>query len=86
MPPGRLSSRNLGSFITVLAVRGNACDAMYLDARQISGIRLSSRAELSGYLTPFTSELEIDLGSHDFMELRLRGWGPLDLIPIPIGK
>lgn len=36
------------------------------------------------YSTPFTSELEIDLDSHTFMELRFHGWGPLDLIPVPI--
>jgi len=36
------------------------------------------------YLIPFTSELEIDLDGHNFTELRLRGWGPLDLIPMPI--
>jgi hypothetical protein len=36
------------------------------------------------YLAPFTSELEIDLGSQNFKQLRLRGWGPLDLIPTPI--
>lgn len=36
------------------------------------------------YLGPFTTEIAIDLSRHDLKQLRLRGWGPLDLIPIPI--
>lgn len=40
--------------------------------------------DASTYLTPFTSELDIDLSSQKFSQLRLRGFGPLDLIPIPI--
>ncbi|WP_230280465.1 hypothetical protein [Croceicoccus sp. Ery15] len=36
------------------------------------------------YLVPFTTELQVDLADVKFAELRLRGWGPLDLIPIPI--
>jgi len=34
------------------------------------------------YFTPFTSELQVDLGSPVFKQLRLGGWGPLDLIPV----
>lgn len=40
--------------------------------------------DASTYLIPFTSELDIDLSSQNFTQLRLRGFGPLDLIPIPI--
>lgn len=40
--------------------------------------------DASTYVIPFTTEIEIDLSRQDFMQLRLRGWGPLDLIPIPI--
>jgi len=36
------------------------------------------------YLAPFTTEIAIDLSRQDLKQLRLRGWGPLDLIPIPI--
>ncbi|MCI4591242.1 hypothetical protein MOK15_14220 [Sphingobium sp. BYY-5] len=36
------------------------------------------------YRTPFTSELAIDLNKHEFSQLILRGWGPLDLIPVPV--
>jgi len=35
------------------------------------------------YLVPFTTEIAIDLSRQDLKQLRLRGWGPLDLIPIP---
>ncbi|AJR23045.1 hypothetical protein TZ53_03970 [Sphingobium sp. YBL2] len=35
------------------------------------------------YRTPFTSELAIDLDRHEFSQLILRGWGQLDLIPVP---
>lgn len=34
------------------------------------------------YVIPFTTELEVDLGNPKFTQLRLRGWGPLDLIPV----
>ncbi|WP_180900504.1 hypothetical protein [Martelella soudanensis] len=37
--------------------------------------------DAQAYLAPFTSEFEIDLGSLNFEQLRVRGWGPLDLIP-----
>lgn len=40
--------------------------------------------DASTYLVPFTSELDIDLSSPQYSQLRLRGFGPLDLIPIPI--
>ncbi|WP_146612694.1 hypothetical protein [Paracoccus sediminilitoris] len=40
--------------------------------------------DASAYLVPFTSELDIDLSRRRFSQLRLRGFGPLDLIPIPI--
>lgn len=40
--------------------------------------------DASTYVGPFTTEIEVDLSSQDFKQLRLRGWGPLDLIPIPI--
>ncbi len=40
--------------------------------------------DASTYLVPFTSELDIDLSNRRFSQLRLRGFGPLDLIPIPI--
>lgn len=40
--------------------------------------------DASTYLVPFTSELDVDLSSPQFSQLRLRGFGPLDLIPIPI--
>ena len=43
-----------------------------------------NRFDARTYLAPFTSELEIDLGSHDFRQLRMRGWGAHDLIPIPV--
>lgn len=43
-----------------------------------------NRFDARTYLTPFKSELEIDLGNHDFRQLRMRGWGPLDLVPIPV--
>ncbi|MBY5831088.1 hypothetical protein ELH48_08210 [Rhizobium ruizarguesonis] len=36
------------------------------------------------YATPFTSELEVDLNHLDFKRLWLRGYGPLDLIPIQV--
>ncbi|WP_421387697.1 hypothetical protein [Agrobacterium tumefaciens] len=36
------------------------------------------------YLVPFTSELDIDLSSPRFSQLRPRGFGALDLIPFPI--
>lgn len=49
-----------------------------------AGIRFE-RFDAKTYVTPFTSEIRIDLGNHEFKELRLRGWGPLDLIPIPMG-
>lgn len=40
--------------------------------------------DASTYVGPFTTEIAVDLSSQDFKQLRLRGWGPLDLIPIPI--
>lgn len=40
--------------------------------------------DASTYLIPFMSELDIDLSSKKFSQLRLRGFGPLDLIPTPI--
>lgn len=40
--------------------------------------------DASTYVVPFTTEILVDLSSQDFKQLRLRGWGPLDLIPIPI--
>ena len=43
-----------------------------------------NRFDARTYLAPFTSELEIDLGNHDFRQLRMRGWGALDLMPIPL--
>lgn len=36
------------------------------------------------YLVPFTTEIAIDLSRLDLKQLRLRGWGPLDLIPASI--
>lgn len=42
--------------------------------------------DASTYLVPFTSELDIDLSSPQFWQLRLRGFGPLDLILIPIDQ
>ncbi|MDH7801663.1 MULTISPECIES: hypothetical protein [unclassified Rhizobium] len=36
------------------------------------------------YLEPFTSEIEVDLTGHQFKRLWLRGFGDLDLIPIPV--
>ncbi|MBB4005597.1 hypothetical protein GGR03_004699 [Aurantimonas endophytica] len=51
---------------------------------KVAGIRFKG-FDARTYLIPFTSELEIDLGSQNFKQLRLRGLGPLDLIPIPIG-
>lgn len=35
------------------------------------------------YFTPFTTELAVDLSHVDFSRLRLRGLGPLDLVPVP---
>lgn len=53
-------------------------------AMKVAGISFKG-FDARTYLIPFTSELEIDLGRQNFKQLRLRGWGPLDLIPIPIG-
>jgi len=39
--------------------------------------------DASTYVGPFTSELEVDLSHLNFKRLWLRGYGPLDLIPIP---
>ena len=36
------------------------------------------------YLEPFTSELEVDLASLEYRRLWLRGFGDIDLIPIPV--
>lgn len=36
------------------------------------------------YLEPFTSELDVDLSRLEFKRLWLRGFGDLDLIPIPV--
>lgn len=42
------------------------------------------------YAVPFTSELDVDLGDVEFSQLKLAGWGPLDLIPqsidVPAGS
>lgn len=35
------------------------------------------------YATPFTSEIAVDLSHLEFKRLWLRGYGPLDLIPVP---
>jgi hypothetical protein len=43
-----------------------------------------NRFDARTYLTPFTSELEIDLGTPGFRQLRMRGWGALDLVPVPV--
>lgn len=40
--------------------------------------------DASTYAEPFISELAVDLTSLDFKRLWLRGYGPLDLIPIPV--
>lgn len=50
-------------------------------AMQASGIGFRG-FDAGTYLTPFTSELQVDLGSPVFKQLRLRGWGPLDRIPV----
>lgn len=49
-----------------------------------AGIRFE-RFDAKTYLTPFTSEIEIDLGNHEFKSMRIRGWGSLDLVAIPTG-
>lgn len=54
-------------------------------ALKAEGIKFNG-FDASTYLAPFTSELDIDLSSPQFSQLRLRGFGPLDLIPIPIEK
>lgn len=36
------------------------------------------------YLEPFTSEINVDLAKLDFKRLWLRGFGDIDLIPIPV--
>lgn len=36
------------------------------------------------YATPFTTELEVDLSELEFKRLWLRGFGQLDLIPVPL--
>lgn len=36
------------------------------------------------YLEPFTSEIEVDLANLEFKRLWLRGFGDIDLIPIPV--
>lgn len=36
------------------------------------------------YDAPFTSELVVDLNGVDFKRLWLRGYGPLDLVPVPV--
>ncbi|WWW34012.1 hypothetical protein V8017_12735 [Stenotrophomonas rhizophila] len=40
--------------------------------------------DASTYIGPFTTEIAVDLSSQDFKQLRFRGWGPLDLIPMPV--
>lgn len=40
--------------------------------------------DASTFATPFTSELAVDLNHLNFKRLWLRGYGPLDLIPIPV--
>ncbi len=40
--------------------------------------------DASTYVTPFTSELAVDINHLEFKRLWLRGYGPLDLIPIPV--
>lgn len=52
-------------------------------ALKAGGIKFNG-FDASTYLIPFTSELDIDLSSQKFSQLRLRGFGPLDLTPIPI--
>lgn len=51
-------------------------------AMKAAGIGFN-RFDARTYLAPFTSELEIDLGNHDFTQLRIRGLGTLDLTPVP---
>jgi hypothetical protein len=36
------------------------------------------------YDAPFTSELVVDLNGVDFKRLWLQGYGPLDLVPVPV--
>lgn len=51
--------------------------------KAMKGAGISFRGfDAETYLTPFTSELEVDLGSPVFKHLRLRGWGPIDLSPV----
>lgn len=40
--------------------------------------------DANAYLPPFTSELAVDLNSVEFSRLWLRGFGPIDLVPIPV--
>lgn len=49
-----------------------------------AGVRFE-RFDAKTYLMPFTSEIEIDLENHEFKSMQIRGSGPLDLTPIPIG-
>ncbi|WP_421567068.1 hypothetical protein [Ochrobactrum sp. EDr1-4] len=41
-------------------------------------------SDAATYLEPFTSELNVDLASLKFKRLWLRGFGDIDLIPIPV--
>lgn len=52
-------------------------------ALKAGGINFNG-SDASTYLIPFTSEVDIDLSSQKFSQLRIRGFGPLDLIPTPI--
>jgi hypothetical protein len=50
-------------------------------ALQEAGVEFTG-FDAGAYLAPFTTELAVDLSQLEFRRLWLRGFGPLDLVPI----